>query len=132
MTLDRVPYVGRHRSGAGHLYVATGFNKWGMTGSMAAAELLAGLIAHGKSEYEALYTPGRSMMTWQLAVNAGAAAKGLLSVGGPRCTHMGCKLHENSAEQSWDCPCHGSRFDGHGRVIDGPAKNPLHAGHTKH
>ena len=132
MTLDRVLYVGRHRAGAENLYVATGFNKWGMTGSMAAAEVLAGLIVHGKSEYEALYAPGRSMMTRQLAVNAGAAAKGLLSAGGPRCTHMGCKLHENTAEQSWDCPCHGSRFDVQGCVIDGPAKKRIDAGHTKH
>jgi Rieske Fe-S protein len=43
----------------------------------------------------------------------------------PRCTHLGCILHFNNAERSWDCPCHGSRFAIDGTVIQGPAVNPL-------
>lgn len=42
-----------------------------------------------------------------------------------RCTHMGCLLRWNGAERSWDCPCHGSRFDVDGQVLEGPAVNPL-------
>ena len=42
-----------------------------------------------------------------------------------RCTHLGCLLRFNSAETSWDCPCHGSRFDVDGRVLEGPAVDPL-------
>ncbi len=41
------------------------------------------------------------------------------------CTHMGCIVHWNAAERSWDCPCHGSRFDIHGDVLQGPAMAAL-------
>jgi glycine/D-amino acid oxidase-like deaminating enzyme/nitrite reductase/ring-hydroxylating ferredoxin subunit len=42
-----------------------------------------------------------------------------------RCTHLGCQLNFNSAERSWDCPCHGSRFAPEGDVLQGPAVHPL-------
>lgn len=42
-----------------------------------------------------------------------------------KCTHLGCAVHWNGAERSWDCPCHASRFDLEGNVLHGPAPAPL-------
>ena len=50
---------------------------------------------------------------------------GRLHTCSPVCTHMGCYLQWNAAERSWDCPCHGSRFDYGGSVLQGPAVNAL-------
>jgi Rieske Fe-S protein len=52
-------------------------------------------------------------------------SQGQLYVVDTTCTHMGCELSWNSAEHSWDCPCHGSRFTYEGKVIEGPAQKPL-------
>jgi glycine/D-amino acid oxidase-like deaminating enzyme/nitrite reductase/ring-hydroxylating ferredoxin subunit len=50
---------------------------------------------------------------------------GALHAVSARCTHLGCLVTWNTAERSWDCPCHGSRFDPDGRVLQGPAVRDL-------
>lgn len=124
MSLDVMPYIGRHSSGRRELYVASGFNKWGITGSMVAARLISDLISEGSSPYAPLFTPSRPMLHPQLFINIGEAALGLLSFG-KRCPHLGCALKWNPQEHTWDCPCHGSRFDRKGSLIDNPAKRGI-------
>lgn len=58
-------------------------------------------------------------------VAACRGADGVLHVHSAVCPHMGCIVHWNSAESSWDCPCHGSRFDAEGKVSNGPALEDL-------
>ena len=121
MTLDNVPYIGLYSRGTAGLYTATGFNKWGMTSSMAAAEVLTDLVLGRNSPYSGLFSPSRTMLRPQLAANSLESALGLLTPTTPRCPHMGCALKYNAAEHSWDCPCHGSRFQEDGALIDNPA-----------
>ena len=52
-------------------------------------------------------------------------ADGVLHAVSATCTHLGCTVRWNGAERSWDCPCHGSRFDIDGSVLTGPAVEPL-------
>ena len=125
MTLDGIPYAGRYSARTPNLYVATGFNKWGMTSAMAAAELLADLVCGKENEYAAVFSPSRSILHPQLAVNAFDAVSGLLRPTAPRCPHLGCALVWNTREHSWDCPCHGSRFDADGRLLNNPATGDL-------
>jgi len=125
MTLDGVPYIGRYGRSAQGLWVATGFNKWGMTSAMVSAMLLTDMILGRKNEYAEVFSPRRSMLKPQLLVNGFSAAGNLLTPTRPRCPHMGCALKWNPHERSWDCPCHGSRFGEDGVLIDGPATGGL-------
>lgn len=128
MTLDGIPYIGRYGRNTPDLYVATGFNKWGMTSSMVAASVLSDLVQGKHNEYAHIFSPSRSVWRIQLAVNAGESALNLLKPTGPRCPHLGCALKWNRHERSWDCPCHGSRFSQDGALLDNPATGGLNGG----
>ena len=121
MTLDRVPYIGPYASHTPGLFVATGFNKWGMTGAMAAADILCDLVQGKKNAYAGVFAPSRSVLRPQLFLNAAETAVNFLTPTAPRCPHMGCALKYNRAERTWDCPCHGSRFSEKGKLLDNPA-----------
>lgn len=161
-TADGLPYIGRYRQMSGNVYLATGFRKWGMTGSMVAARQISAMIL-SKNEKASVFSPGRSDLSMQapaIARETGDTVAsflhgyfevpprglselenghgGLAEYGGgkigayrdedgglhgvnPVCAHMGCPLKWNAEERTWDCPCHGSRYDLRGKVIEGPA-----------
>ena len=125
MTLDGVPYIGQYSKDTPDIYVATGFNKWGMTGSMVASQVLADMITGRKTPYEELFLPHRSMLKPQLFLNGFETAVNFLAPTKKRCPHLGCALKWNSAEHSWDCPCHGSRFSEKGELLDNPSNGNL-------
>ena len=125
MTLDSIPYIGQYSSRTERVYVATGFNKWGMTSAMVASMLLADRICQKENAYAALFSPSRSILTPQLVVNVYTAVTNLLRPTAPRCPHLGCALVWNKRERSWDCPCHGSRFSESGSLLDNPATKNL-------
>lgn len=166
MTLDGIPYVGNLTSQSPNIYVATGFGKWGISNSTAAATILCDLITKGEHPCSEIYNPSRGLTANTiksfLIQNADVAknyvsgklkndsedlellpgdAK-VLNIDGKKvgvhrddngqlhcidttCTHLGCELEWNNAERSWDCPCHGSRFNIDGEVLEGPAFNHL-------
>jgi len=131
MSVDNIPYIGKYAADRPDWYVATGFRKWGMTSSMVAARVISALIEEGVSQYEELFTPKRLMLQASAAhlleegiESAKGLSKGIFSAV-PRCPHMGCALEWNPDELSWDCTCHGSRFDINGNLIDNPAQTGL-------
>jgi glycine/D-amino acid oxidase-like deaminating enzyme len=136
---DAVPYVGRLPRGFGRIYVATGFDKWGMTNGVAAARSISGQILGQQPSWARTLGhrfTGPTAAAHLAAINiqvgigaAGGAAEMLRRRGSsdlvPVCTHLGGPLRWNDCEMSWDCPLHGSRFDSDGEVLEGPATRPL-------
>lgn len=125
MSLDGIPYIGQYSRHTPDFYVASGFNKWGMTSSMLAAMLLRDIILEKKNDFAEVFSSSRSIIKPQIIINGFEATKNLLTISKKRCPHLGCALKWNSAEHSWDCSCHGSRFTESGEVLDNPANGNL-------
>jgi hypothetical protein len=129
---DRVPFIGNLGLRAQRRWVATGFAKWGMTNGYVAANIISQRIGGGSVAWAPTFDSTRvaSTLTREL-LSIGFTATRALVVDrvtrrdAPRCTHQGCVLRKDRALGTWDCPCHGSRFDEHGNVIQGPANRPL-------
>lgn len=125
MSLDGIPYIGQYSRNTPRFYVATGFNKWGMTGSMVSALLLCDMLTGTQNDWGDVFDPSRSILKPQLLVNGFEATVNLLTPTVKRCPHLGCALKWNSAEHTWDCPCHGSRFSEEGTILDNPANGNI-------
>lgn len=125
VSLDGVPYIGRYSPNLRDVYVASGFNLWGMTTSMIASEILCDMVQGKKNEFAPVFAPDRGMLHGQLFANLGETVIDFAVPTVRRCPHMGCALKWNPTEKSWDCPCHGSRFDADGSLICGPAMHGI-------
>lgn len=122
MSLDGLPYVGPYSPNMPGVYVATGFNAWGMTNSMVSAQILTDAICGRENPLAHALRPNRTMLHKQLFCNLGETLIDFTIPTTRRCTHLGCALRWNPQEHSWDCPCHGSRFTEEGKLLDTPAQ----------
>ena len=128
MTLDSLPYIGVYSRQRPNWYVATGFEKWGMTGSMAAAMVIRDLVVGNPNPYASIVSPQRpwtKQAICMLLQEGANTVKNFVTLKGPRCPHLGCRLKWNRYERTWDCPCHGSRFQEDGAILDNPAQENM-------
>lgn len=167
ITLDKIPYIGQYSKLWPKGYVATGFNKWGITTSNIAANIITDNILGNKNKYEDIFTSTRveplknrkelanmvkqginsliikKMEIPEEQINQIQKGEGkIVEVGGekigvykdendniykikPICRHLGCELSWNYIDKTWDCPCHGSRYDYKGNLIYGPSVKNL-------
>ncbi len=152
MTGDYMPFMGRIDD---NLFIATGYNTWGMTNGTLAGKVISDMVLGYYNTYEELFNPKRKNYAHNfLAVTS--SVKSLIkemvyhkkkwydgkvsfrkidgkdvsiykdNIGREhivysKCPHLGCNLVFNEVEKTWDCPCHGSRFDIDGYVINGPS-----------
>ena len=92
---------------------------------MTAAKILCDMIVKNDSHTRSVYSPQRRLLHPQIAINGFEAAFNILTPTAPRCPHLGCALKYNKVEHTWDCPCHGSRFEKDGTLIDNPSTDDL-------
>jgi Rieske Fe-S protein len=149
---DRLPFVGASAQ-APNLYIATGFNAWGISNGAAAGTMIAQQILGKTPAWASIFDPDRKAPKGfnkggdsqsivhgvdDIAPGSGAvmnlgqdqiavwkADDGVPHALSASCTHKGCIVTWNNADRTWDCPCHGSIFAADGSVIHGPAVEPL-------
>ncbi|MCI9233352.1 MAG: FAD-dependent oxidoreductase [Bacilli bacterium] len=153
MTFDKLPFVGLLKP---NLYLATGYNTWGMTNSNLAGKIISDIVMDIYNPYELLFSLKRKLKKLSLPETIYGGIKPMIEnkvwknkdwypenvyfetrngknvaiyvdkskkehIVYNTCPHLKCSLLFNSVEKTWDCPCHGSRFDLDGKVIVGPS-----------
>lgn len=168
ITLDKIPYIGKYSTMWENAYVATGFNKWGITTSNIAANIITDMIIGRKNRYEDIFISTRVepvknrqevgnmlketvnslvLKKFELPEREQASLKNeegkIIEIEGekvgaykdkegriytivPKCAHLGCELSWNNLDKTWDCPCHGSRYDYTGKMLYGPTVKDLY------
>jgi Rieske Fe-S protein len=164
-TPDGIAYIGRLNKKS-HVYVETGYGRWGMSNGTLAGMIISDMIAAGGNRFEELFSPMRKEkvspavnMAGKVSASVGELLKsktekpqtvleicpgeGRVTVFNGqkagifvdennnavvldiKCAHLGTVLNFNSAEKTWDCPAHASRYTCDGKVLEGVAKKPL-------
>lgn len=168
ITLDKIPYIGKYSNMWENAYVATGFNKWRITTSNIAANIITDMIIGRKNRYEDIFISTRVepvknrqevgnmlketvsslvLKKFELPESEQASLKNeegkIIEIEGekvgaykdkegriytivPKCAHLGCELSWNNLDKTWDCPCHGSRYDYTGKMLYGPTVKDLY------
>lgn len=148
MTLDGMPYIGRIDK---NLILATGYNTWGLINGFYAGEIICDIITNKENEYIKLFDPKRIKSKYFINklsnivkniegyINGYKKDKNITyykengiklmkykdNVVYRKCPHMGCSLKFNKEELTFDCPCHGSRFDIEGKCINAPSTKDI-------
>ena len=167
ISLDKLPYIGKFSNLMPHVFVATGFKKWGMSTSHVAAHLICDMISGKDNRFSSLFAATRlkpfsnakefsnmlKQSVYSLGINRFSDSNfsfddlkpdtgGVVEFQGeklgiykdangkpfaviPYCKHLGCELSWNNVDKTWDCPCHGSRYDFQGHLITEPSKEDL-------
>lgn len=167
ISLDKIPYIGTFSSLMPDVYLGTGYNKWGITLSNVAANIITDKILGRENEYADIFNSTRvepvknieevkNMLketTYSLVLNKfnipeetlkdvkkgeGKIVEvenkkigiykdenGKIFAIKPICSHLGCEVSWNNLDKTWDCPCHGSRFNYKGECISEPAIKDL-------
>ena len=169
MTSDGIPYIGEYSNSdeMKNVYVATGFNKWGMTSAMIASLIITDKITKTFNDYYEIFSPERYDITASIKntlidvgyttynfiaqriripmeavedISNGSGGivnyngenvgvykddKGEIYTVSTKCPHLGCELKWDANDLAWDCPCHGSRFDYKGNLLNSPSTKEL-------
>lgn len=156
ITGDYLPYIGKIHH---HLFLATGYQTWGMTNGSLAGKMISDLVMKKENPYAKIFDPKRKINLGKVVRFPLAMMSNMKSFIGEKlflkkpwyhekitflnrngkklaiytdergekhmvyrqCPHLKCNLIFNEEELTWDCPCHGSRFDLDGKCIQGPS-----------
>ena len=149
ITNDGLPYIGEIKP---RMLIGTGYNTWGLTNGFLAGMILSDMINNKPNQYINLFMPHRMNLKKFIGSfsSMGKSISGLLNgylyksdkviyrkIKGKKimmynqykvfnkCPHFGCNLVFNEIEKTWDCPCHGSRFNIDGTVLNGPSNKDI-------
>ena len=128
--LDKIAYIGKYSNLTENMYVATGYKKWGMTTSNIAANIITDMITGKENEWLSIFDATRLEPVKNREEVGNMVKESVKSIVMPRldiarekkyCTHLGCELTWNDLTKTWDCPCHGSRFEKSGESVEAPS-----------